>query len=73
MDAAKQDDVGLRRLRLVGKAQRIAHVIGDLLDLLHLVIVREDDGVFRLLQRHHFFLQLGHPLNLAHCRGGVYS
>jgi hypothetical protein len=72
MNAAEKDDVGLRRLRLIGKSERITYVIRDLLDLLHLVIVRENDGILLLLQRQYVFLQGTHPLTLADCTDRVY-
>ena len=45
MDAAKEDDVGVGLRGLIAQAQRVADEIRDVLDLGHLVIVREDDGV----------------------------
>ncbi len=45
MNAAKDNDFGLGFGRLLGKAQRIAHEIGHVLDFRDLVIVGQDDGV----------------------------
>ena len=50
MDAAEDDHVGLGLGRLLGEPQRIAHVVGDVLDLRHLVVVRQDDRVKLLLE-----------------------
>ena len=60
MDAAKKNDISLRRLRLVGKAERIAHVIGHFLDFSHLIVMRQDHGSLLLLQGQDFFLQGTH-------------
>ena len=56
VDAAEENDVGLGGLRLIGEAEGIADVIGDLLDGLDLVIVREDDGVALAFQGEDFLL-----------------
>ena len=72
MDAAKENDVGLRRLRLVGKPERIAHVIGHLLDFAHLIIMRQDHGVLVLLEGQDFLLEGTHVLILTHPDGPVY-
>ena len=45
MDAAKGDDIGFGFRRAVSEAERIADVVGQLLDLGDLVVVCEDDGV----------------------------
>jgi hypothetical protein len=45
VDAAKHDDFRFGFGGLLREAQRIAHVIGHILDLRHLVIVRENDRV----------------------------
>ena len=66
MDAAKENDVGLGRLRLIGEAERIAHVIGHFLDFAHLVIVRENHRVLFLFQGQDFILERTHHLILTH-------
>ena len=50
VDAAKSDDVGLRLGRPVGEAERVAHVIRQLLDLGSLVVVGENDGMALVFQ-----------------------
>ena len=45
MDAAEGDDIGLGFRGAVSQAERIAHMVSQLLDLGDLVVVREDDGV----------------------------
>ena len=41
---------------LAGEAERVAHVVGDVLDLGHLVVVGEDHGVALLGERAHLVL-----------------
>ena len=45
MDAAEGDHLGVGGGRLAREAERVAHVVGDVLDLRHLVVVGEDDRV----------------------------
>ena len=45
VDAAEDDRVGVGRGRLAREPERVAHVVGDVLDLGQLVVVGEDDGV----------------------------
>ena len=45
VDAAEGDDVGIGGLGMIGEAERVAHVVGDVLDVAGLIVVREDDGV----------------------------
>ncbi len=59
MDAAEHDDVGLGLLRLEAQPQRIADIIGDVLDLRDLVIVRQDDGVALAFEAQDFLRQIG--------------
>jgi hypothetical protein len=44
---------------LVGQAERITDVVGHALDVLALVVVREDEGVLGLLEGDDFLLQCG--------------
>jgi len=69
MYAAEKDDVGFGLLRLIGKAERIAHKIGHALDRLDLVIVREDDGVAFAFQTENFLLNGGEWSDFATRRG----
>ena len=50
MHAAEDDHVRIRVGRLLGEPQRIAHVIGDILNFRHLIIVRKNHRVERFLQ-----------------------
>ena len=45
VDAAEGDHVGVGRGGLAREAERVADEVGDVLDLGHLVVVGEDDGV----------------------------
>ena len=45
MDAAEDDHLGIRLGGLLGQAERIAHKIRYVLDLGHLIVVGQDDGV----------------------------
>ena len=58
MHAAEGDDIGVGFLGLVGQAERVAHVVGDFLDLGDLVIVGQDDGVALLLEAQDFGAQV---------------
>ena len=72
MDAAKENDIRVGRLRLVGKAERIADIIGHFLDFLHLIVMRENDGVLLLLQGQDFLLQRDSSTgNFSPCGRGV--
>ena len=50
VDAGEDDDVGVGPGRLAGETERVADVVGDVLDVGLLVIVREEDGVLLALQ-----------------------
>ena len=54
MDAAEDDHVGLGSGRLLGESERIAHVIGDVLDFGHLVVVGQNDRIKLLLEHKDF-------------------
>ena len=45
MNAAKKNHVGVGLRGLITQTQRIADEMGDFLQLRHLVVVRENDGV----------------------------
>ena len=53
-----------RRGRLAREAERVADVVGDVLDLGHLVVVREDDRVALARERAHLGLQRGDVVEL---------
>ena len=57
MNAAEDDHVGLGLGGLLGEAKRVAHVIGDVLNLGHLVVVGENDRVKLLLEHKDFARQ----------------
>ena len=57
MHAAENNDIGAGLGGLLGQSKRIAHEIRDILDLRHLVIVSEDDGIQLLLERKNFLRQ----------------
>ena len=59
MDSAEDDDVGIGIGRFLTKSERVTHEVGHILDLLDLVIVREDDGVPFLLEVHDLGDQIG--------------
>ena len=50
MDSAKKDDLGLCPGGLIAQAQRVPDEIGDVLELGHLIVVREDNSVPLLLE-----------------------
>ena len=50
MDAAKDDHVSRSARRLLAQPEGIPDIIGDVLNLSHLVIVSEDNGVELFLQ-----------------------
>jgi hypothetical protein len=54
MDAAEHDDIGMGGGGLLGEAEGIADVIGDVLDFGDLIVVGEDDGVELLLEGEDF-------------------
>ena len=64
MDTAEDDRVGVRGGRLAREAERVAGVIGDVLDLGHLVVVRQDDGVRLLRERADLALERWEVLEL---------
>src|SRR5919106_221810 len=45
VDAAEDDHLGVGGGGAAREPERITHVVGDVLDLGHLVVVGEDDGV----------------------------
>ena len=51
VDAREDDHLGRRLRRLAGEAERVAHEVGDVLDLGPLVVVGDDDRVPLLGQR----------------------
>ncbi len=57
VDAAEGDRVGLGRGRLAREAERVAHVVGDVLDLGQLVVVGEDHRVALGRERSHLIAQ----------------
>jgi hypothetical protein len=59
VDAAECDHLGVGVGRLAGQPQRVADVVGDVLDLGHLVVVGEDHGVALGRERSHLVAQLG--------------
>ena len=59
VDAAEGDHLGAGARRLLGEAERVAHEVGDVLDLGQLVVVGEDDGAALLGERPHLGLQRG--------------
>ena len=54
MNAAEDDYVGLGLRRLLREPQRIAYVIGDVLDFRHLVVMGQNDRVKLLLEHKDF-------------------
>jgi hypothetical protein len=67
VDAAEGDRVGARGGRLTREAERIADVVGDVLDLRHLVVVREDHRVARLGEGADLALERGDVLQEQRC------
>ena len=61
VDAAERDHVGVGGRRLAREAERVAHEVGDVLNLGHLVVVSQDDRVAFLGQRADLALK---PLDL---------
>jgi hypothetical protein len=57
VDAAEDDDVGFGPGRLPAEAERIAADIGDRLDLVALVVVRQDDRIPLFSERRDLMLQ----------------
>ena len=45
MDAAEDDHLGLGGGRLARQPERVADEVGDVLDLRHLIVVREDHSL----------------------------
>ena len=76
MYTAKHDDRRIGFGRLSREAQRVTHVVRQVLNLRHLVIVREDHGVEILLElenlpgKHVKLLRRGPPLH-AETGGGA--
>jgi len=67
VDAAERDHVGVRVGGLPRQAERIAHEAGHVLDLGHLIVVGEDDGVPLLGERAHL---AGHARDVVGAQGG---
>ena len=61
MHAAENNHVGAGFGGLLGKSERIAHKIRDVLDFRHLVIVRQDDGVQLFFERKNLLRQRLEP------------
>ena len=61
MHAAENNHIRVGLGGLLGKAERIAHKIRDVLDFRHLVIMREDDGVQLLFERKNLLRQRLEP------------
>jgi hypothetical protein len=59
VDAAEKNDVRLRGLGLVAEPEGVADEIGHALDVLGLVVVREDDGVALFFEREDLLLDRG--------------
>ena len=57
VDAAEGDHVGVGVGRLARQAERVAHEVGHVLDLGHLVVVRQDHRVALLGERAHLVLR----------------
>ena len=62
VNSAEGDDVGIGFAGLVGEAQGVAHVVGDVLDGADLVVVGENDGVL-------FFLETKDVFDEVQCCG----
>ena len=62
VDAAEDDDVRRGLLGTLGEGEAVAHVVGEGLDLVALVVMAEDDGVLFFLQAEDFLavLLIGH-------------
>src|SRR6266404_5215347 len=75
MDAAEKNHVGIGLRGLVTQAQRIAHEIGDFLQLGHLVVVRQNDSLALSGQLAELFRQIkASPARTATPpRKGIYS
>jgi hypothetical protein len=57
VDAAEGDHLGVGLGRLAREAERVAEVVGDVLDLGQLVVVGEDDRVALLRERANFIAE----------------
>ena len=57
--------------RLLGEAERVADVVGDVLDLGHLVVVREDHGVALRGERADLGLERADVVELERGGGGA--
>ena len=57
MDAAEDDDIRFGLRRLLRQTERITHVIGDILNFRHLVVMREDDRMELFLEPKDFARQ----------------
>ena len=62
VDAAEHDHVGVGVRRLLGEPERVADVVGHVLDLGQLVVVRQDHGVALGGERAHLVLECGDVL-----------
>ena len=65
--AAEDDRVGAGGRRLAREPERVAHVVGDVLDLGHLVVVRQDHGVALAREIAHLRLEGGDVLEDQGC------
>ena len=68
VDAAEDDDIGVGGLGLIGEAERVADVVGDILDVAGLIVVGEDDGVAFFLEGEDFLLEIEGAAGMA-CGG----
>ncbi len=69
VDATEDDQLAVGGSRLLGEPERVADVVGDVLDLGELVVVREDHRPALARQRAHFVLQRGDVLEHQRCVG----
>jgi hypothetical protein len=78
VDATEHDGGRLDLGRQAGESERVAHVVRDVLDLRHLVVVRQDHRIAFLRQRQHLRLpvarqhldvhgRIGHDVSVGGC------
>src|SRR3954453_20394106 len=58
MHPAKCNDVGIGFPGSVTQPKRITHIVRDVLNLRHLIVVRQDDGISLLFESADFFRQV---------------